>query len=287
MARQRLGQHFLADLHWREEIARAIRVSPHSTVPIPRDDQHCWIEIGAGHGEITQHLLATGAPVHAIEIDPAFIAGLRRLAKQFPNLTVVPGDVLETDIAAIASGRRVRVYGNLPYYITSPILHRLFHFADIIDEIHIVIQTEVAHRLAAQPGTRDYGYLSVVTQFYTRPEFVFEIPRGAFNPAPEVTSALVTLRLPGERAKLSLASNAPTTGPQANSSRDAETRFLDLVKLCFSKKRKTLVNNLRSLAKPDGVRETLASLSLRPDARAEQLSVSQLAALHALLAGTR
>src|SRR5229473_2441774 len=71
MARQRLGQHFLADLHWREEIARAIRVSPHSTVPLPRDDQHCWIEIGSGHGEMTQHLVATDAPVHAIEIDPA------------------------------------------------------------------------------------------------------------------------------------------------------------------------------------------------------------------------
>jgi 16S rRNA (adenine1518-N6/adenine1519-N6)-dimethyltransferase len=298
MARQRLGQHFLADLHWREEIARAIRVSPHSLAPLVGDerslrvpihrDQHCWIEIGAGHGEITQHLLATGAPVHAIEIDPAFIAGLRRLAKQFPNLNVVPADVLETDIAAIASGRRIRIYGNLPYYITSPILHHLFKFADLIDEIHIVIQTEVAHRLAAQPGTRDYGYLSVVTQFYTRPEFVFEIPRGAFNPPPKVTSALVTLRLPGARAKLQLGSSmASKEGAQANSSRDAETRFLDFVKLCFSKKRKTLVNNLRSLAKPEGVREALASLSLRPDARAEQLSVSQLAALHALLAGTR
>jgi 16S rRNA (adenine1518-N6/adenine1519-N6)-dimethyltransferase len=310
MARQRLGQHFLSDLHWREEIARAIRVSPHSLAPLlgderslrvptrrdgqslqaplPKDDQHCWIEIGAGHGEITQHLLSTGAPVHAIEIDPAFIAGLRRLAKQFPNLTVVPGDVLETDIAAIASGRRIRIYGNLPYYITSPILHRLFNFADLIDEIDIVIQTEVAHRLAAEPGTRDYGYLSVVTQFYTRPEFVFEIPRDAFNPPPEITSALVALRLPGERAKLQLSSSmASKEGAQANSSRDAETHFLDFVKLCFSKKRKTLVNNLRSLAKPDSVREALAALTLRTDARAEQLSVSQLAALHVLLAGTR
>ncbi len=286
MARQRLGQHFLADLHWREEIARAIRVSPHSTVPLPRDDKHCWIEIGAGHGEITQRLIATGAPVQAIEIDPAFIAGLRRLAKQFPNLAVVPRDVLETDIAAIASGRRVRIYGNLPYYITSPILHRLFHFADIIDEIHVVIQTEVARRLAAQPGTRDYGYLSVVTQFYTRPEFVFEIPRDAFNPPPEVTSALVTLRLPGERAKLQLGSSmASKEGALAHSSRDAETRFLDFVKLCFSKKRKTLVNNLRSLAKPDSVREALAALNLRADARAEQLSVAQLAALHVRMAG--
>src|SRR5712692_3383096 len=271
MARQRLGQHFLADLHWREEIARAIRVSPHSTVPLPRDDQHCWIEIGSGHGEMSQHLLATGAPVHAIEIDPAFLPGLRHLAKLFPSLTVVPGDILKADLAAIASGRRIRIYGNLPYYITSPILHHLFAFAGLIDEIHIVIQTEVALRLGAQPGTRDYGYLSVVTQFYTRPEFVFEIPRDAFNPPPEVTSALVTLRLPGERAKLSLS--------------DA-SRSLDFVKLCFSQKRKTLVNNLRSLAKPDRVREALATLNLRPDSRAEQLPVAQLAALQALLAGS-
>jgi 16S rRNA (adenine1518-N6/adenine1519-N6)-dimethyltransferase len=298
MARQRLGQHFLADLHWREEIARAIRVSPHSIAPLAGDerslrvpihrDEHCWIEIGSGHGEMTQHLLATGAPVHAIEIDPAFLPGLRHLAKQFPNLTVVPGDILEADLAAVASGRRMRIYGNLPYYITSPILHRLFHFAGLIDEIHVVIQNEVALRLAAQPGTRDYGYLSVVTQFYTRPEFVFEIPRDAFNPPPEVASALVTLRLPGERAKLALGSSVPSVaGAQANSSPDAETRFLDFVKLCFSKKRKTLVNNLRSLAKPERAREALASLSLRPDARAEQLAVSQLAALHTLLAGAQ
>ena len=271
MARQRLGQHFLENLQWREEIARAIRVSPHSTVPLPRDDQHCWIEIGSGHGEITEHLLATGAPVHAIEVDPALIAGLRRVAQKFPNLTVVPGDILKADLAAIAAGRRIRIYGNLPYYITSPILHHLFNFADLIDEMHIVIQTEVALRLAAQPGTKSFGYLSVVTQLYTRPEFVFEIPRNAFTPPPEVTSALVTLRLPGERAKLALGD---------------EARFLDFVKLCFSQKRKTLVNNLRALAKPDRVRESLAALNLRLDSRAEQLPVSQVAALHGLLAGS-
>jgi len=264
MARQRLGQHFLSDLHWREEIARAIRVSPHSTVPLPQDGQHCWIEIGSGHGEMTEHLVVAGTPVHAIELDPAFIAGLRRLAQKFPNLSVVPGDILEADLAAIASGRRIFIYGNLPYYITSPILQHLFTFADLIDEIHVVIQSEVAARLAAQPGTRDYGYLSVLTQLYARPEFVFELPRDAFSPPPEVTSALVTLRFPGERAKLRLAD---------------ESRFLDFVKLCFSQKRKTLVNNLRSLAKPPAIRETLASLNLRPDSRAEQLSLSQFAAL--------
>ena len=236
---------------------------------------------------MTQHLLATGAPVHAIEIDPAFFPGLRSLAQKFPNLAVVSGDILKADLATIASGRPIRVYGNLPYYITSPILHHLFTFAGLIDEIHIVIQTEVALRLAAQPGTRDYGYLSIVTQFYTRPEFVFEIPRDAFEPPPEVASALVTLRLPGERAKLALGSSTSSAaGAPADSSTDDASRFLDFVKLCFSQKRKTLVNNLRSLAKPDQVRGALSTLKLRPDSRAEQLPVAQLAALQSLLAGS-
>src|SRR5215813_9683093 len=268
MPRQRLGQHFLADLDWREQIARAIRVSPHATVPLPKDDQHCWIEIGAGHSEMTRYLLATGGPVSAIELDSALASGLRRLAKEFPQLTVVSRDILKTDLAALASGRRIRVYGNLPYYITSPILHHLFEFAAIIDEMHLVIQTEVAQRLAAQPGTHDYRYLSVVTQLYARPEFVFEIPREAFQPPPKVTSALVTLRLPGERSKLAL--------------RD-EQIFLNFVKLSFSQKRKTLVNSLRSLGKPEKIRAALASLNLRRDARAEQLTVAQLAILHTLI----
>ena len=270
MPRQRIGQHFLADLDWREQIARAIRVSPHSTAPLPKDDPHCWIEIGAGHGEMTRYLLAAGGPVNAIELDPALASGLRHIAKEFPQLTVVPRDIIKTDLAALASGRRMRICGNLPYYITSPILHHLFTFASLIDEMHFVIQTEVAQRLAAQPGTRDYGYLSVVTQFYTRPEFVFEIPREAFQPPPEVTSALVTLRVPGEHSKLALKD---------------EQSFLNFVKLSFSQKRKTLVNNLRSLAKPEKIRAVLSSLSLRPDARAEQLTVAQLAALFSQLVG--
>jgi len=266
MARQRLGQHFLADAGWREEVVRAIRVSTQSLAPLPKAAQgnYCWIEIGAGHGEITEQLAATGTPVYGIELDPPLIAGLERLAKRFPNLTVLRGDILETDIQQLAAGRRVRVYGNLPYYITSPILHHLFASAEAIDEIHVVVQLEVAQRLAAKPGTRDYGYLSVLTQYFSRPELVLEIPRSAFRPPPAVSSALVTLRLPGEHANLSGID---------------EARFLNFVKLCFAQKRKTLVNNLRSMARPELLREVLASLGLRPDARAEQLSVTELISL--------
>jgi len=276
MARQRLGQHFLVDTDWREQIARAIGASPHATLgsaavdsaPV-QEQTYGWIEVGAGHGEMTERLASTGAAVYAIELDALLLARLRKLAKRFPNLTVIHGDVLESDLAALAAGRRIRLYGNLPYYITSPILHHFFTFADMIDEIHVVIQEEVALRLTAKPETKQFGYLSVVTQLYTRPEFVMRIPRSAFRPVPEVDSALVTLRLPGDRAKLALPD---------------EAAFLDFVKLSFAQKRKTLVNNLRTLAKPEVVREALARENLRFDARAEQLTVSQFAALREHLA---
>jgi 16S rRNA (adenine1518-N6/adenine1519-N6)-dimethyltransferase len=275
MARQRLGQHFLVDAGWREKIARAIHASPHAIArssTATGEAGFCWIEIGAGHGEMTEILAAGGMPVYAIELDTRLVEGLRRLALKHSNLTIVAGDVLKADLGAIAAGRRARVYGNLPYYITSPILHHLFSFANLIDDIHMVIQNEVAQRLVAKPDTKLYGYLSVVTQLYTRPDLVFTIPRGAFRPPPEVGSALVTLRLPGERADLGI-------GDEAN--------FLKFVKLCFAQKRKTLVNNLRPVASPEVVRETLAELKLRPDSRSEQLSVACLTALHARLSANR
>jgi 16S rRNA (adenine1518-N6/adenine1519-N6)-dimethyltransferase len=272
MARQRLGQHFLSNADWREQIARAIRVSAHSpefSASLDRgaEKAYCWIEIGAGHGEMTEYLAATGAPVTAIEIDPPLVRKLKHLSQQFPNLNVVSNDVLKVDIAEIAAGRRVRVYGNLPYYITSPILHHLFESASIIDEIHVMIQLEVAERVAARPGTRDYGYLSVATQLYSRPELVLEIPREAFDPPPEVVSALVTLRLPGLGAKLGIVEDA-----------DRE-KLLEFVKICFAQKRKTLVNNLRTLGSAGDVRDAVERCGIRPDARAEQLNVAEFARL--------
>jgi 16S rRNA (adenine1518-N6/adenine1519-N6)-dimethyltransferase len=260
-----MGQHFLSDLETRELIAREIGVSRHSIGGARAGAENsCWIEIGAGHGEMTENLVAAGGPVYAVELDAPLIGGLQRMARQFPNLTVVAGDILELDLAALAGGRRLRIYGNLPYYISSPILQRLFASADLIDEIHIVIQHEVALRLAATPGTSDYGYLSVLTQYFSRPDIALEIPREAFAPPPEVDSALVSLRFPGARAKISVGD---------------EDAFFDFVKMCFAKKRKTLVNNLREIAEPAVVREALASIGLRADARAEQLTVAQLAEL--------
>ncbi len=274
MARQRLGQHFLDDPNWREEIAREIGVSRNTSnfsVGGERKD-FCWIEIGGGHGEMTRHLAGAGLPVVTVELDPPLAKRLSELAKEFPNLSVHHNDVLKTNLRELAAGRRIKVYGNLPYYITSPILHHLFEFADLIDEIHVVIQTEVALRLVAKPGTRDYGYLSVLTQYFSWPLISLEIPREAFRPPPEVGSALVSMRLPGERKTAQIA--------------DGE-RFLEFVKLCFAQKRKTLVNNLRSVSEPTTTRSLLETMELAPSARAEELSVAQLAALFHKFAAVR
>ena len=162
------------------------------------------------------------------------------------------------------------MYGNLPYYITSPILHRLFDIADRILSIHIVIQLEVAQRIAAVPGSRAYGYLSAACRFYTHPRILFKIPGGAFRPPPKVTSALVQMTLPGERAELAIAD---------------EAGFLEFVGLCFGQKRKTIRNNLRSLHGDQVIYDSLAACGLRPDARAEQLPLGQFARLFKLLNG--
>jgi 16S rRNA (adenine1518-N6/adenine1519-N6)-dimethyltransferase len=266
MARQRLGQHFLGDVGWREEIARVIRVSPYSLQlgAAAQAENYCWIEIGAGHGEMTEHLVKSGAPVIAVELDAPLFQRLQSLADWHRNLTVVHGDILKTDLAAISGGRRIRIYGNLPYYITSPILHHFFESATLIDEIHIVIQLEVAQRLTALPGNKSYGYFSVLTKFYACPDLALRIPRGAFRPPPEVDSALVSMRLPGKGCKLEL---------------KEEAAFLEFLKTCFAQKRKTLSNNLRELHEPKRTREILKSLNLREDTRAEQLSVEELAAV--------
>ena len=162
MSGQRLGQHFLHDLGWRKRILATLPLAANQT----------WMEIGPGHGEMTQLLVGEGRRIIAIETDPRLAEGLRAArdnnASLWPGLEIVTADVLATNIGELATGT-IRVYGNLPYYITSPILHHLFRWASQIASIHIVIQLEVAERIAAHPDVRDYGYLSVLCQFYAQP----------------------------------------------------------------------------------------------------------------------
>jgi 16S rRNA (adenine1518-N6/adenine1519-N6)-dimethyltransferase len=255
MARQRLGQHFLGSLAWRNRILKSL----------PRGADETWIEIGAGHGEMTQLLAQDGRRVIAIETDQRLIDGLRANAPKWGNVEIVEGDVLRLDLARI-SGGDFRVYGNLPYYITSPILQHLFRFVDRLASIHIVIQHEVAERIAAAPGCREYGYLSTICQLYTRPQIAFRIPPGAFRPPPRVTSALVHMTVPGEFATLAV---------------EAEKGFLEFIATCFGQKRKTLRNNLLEIMPDEHIQAALAECGIRSDARAEQLSLTQFAKLFA------
>lgn len=262
MAPRRLGQHFLGDAAWRARILRALGVRP----------EDVWLEIGAGHGEMTRGLAKNARRVVAVEVDAPLVQALESLRGEFPHLEVAAGDVLALDLARIIGKERFRVYGNLPYYITSPILHWLFEYAGQIESIHIVIQVEVAARLVARPGRRDYGYLSVLTQFYSRPEIVFRIPPGAFRPPPKVASALVAMQLPGERTRLDI--------------RD-EAGFLRFVQRCFAQKRKTLANNLRAFASAEAVAAALARRGLKPTVRAEEIALEEFASLFAQISKTK
>ena len=254
MTRQKLGQHFLSDLSWRKRILQTLNVAPGET----------WLEIGGGHGEMTELLARAGARVVAIETDSQLAEGLAKHSASWGHVQVVPGDVLQLDLRALA-GDGVRVYGNLPYYITSPILRHLFALADRIKSIDIVIQLEVAARIAAPPGGREHGYLSALCQFYSKPEIVLRIPAGAFRPPPEVTSALVNMTMPGVRATLGVTD---------------EPRFLEFLQTCFGQKRKTLRNNLRGLASGPKIEAALQKYQITPKARAEELTLQQFAEVY-------
>jgi 16S rRNA (adenine1518-N6/adenine1519-N6)-dimethyltransferase len=264
MPRQRLGQHFLHDLGWRKRILATLPLAANQT----------WIEIGPGHGEMTQLLVGDNRRIIAIETDQRLAEGLRASRdsdpQKWPGLEIVTADVLAKNIGDLAAGK-IHAYGNLPYYITSPILHHLFRWAAQIASVHIVIQAEVAERIAAHPNVRDYGYLSVLCQFYAQPRIALRIPPGAFRPPPKVKSALVAMTLPGAQANLHIEGEAN------------EKHFLEFVQTCFSQKRKTLRNNLLAIATDEKIHEALAATTLRSDSRAEQLSLAQFAALFAHL----
>ncbi len=219
---------------------------------------------------MTQLLAPRVSRVVAIETDARLLPELReRAAREWTNVEIVAGDVLTLDLEAIAGGGPFRAYGNLPYYITSPILHHAFEYAEQLESLHVVIQFEVAERIVATPGHREYGYLSALCQFYARPEIAFRLPPGAFQPPPRVQSALVKMALPGERAFLGISD---------------ESGFLKFIQRCFAHKRKTLRNNLLDLAASERVHQVLGAAGLPPDARAEQLTLGQFASLFALFA---
>jgi len=267
-ARQRpkLGQTFLADHNAAERIVLALRDVSQATV----------VEIGPGQGVLTEILTRRAAELVAIELDRVLGAQLRMKFANHKNVEILEGNVLDVDFASLmrrttrTSGdirghndQKAIVVGNLPYYITSPILLHLFRYHEVISQIVIMVQREVADRLVAKPGGREYGLLSATAQFYAQVERLFVLPPGAFVPPPKVHSAVVRL----------------TIAPQAETLGVADTEFMEFLKVAFAQKRKTLANNLKSRYDQAAIRAALKTAGVKPDVRAEALSLPKMAAI--------
>ena len=255
--RPKLGQHFLHDQRYQTRILEALALHAGDMV----------IEIGPGRGAMTGLLAQHACKVIAIEIDRALAQGLQEEFRGQPHVQVIPADVLGVDFSALCRQEGIAqafVFGNLPYYITSPILHHLFAQRESIRSMGLLMQREVAERLVAKPGTRDYGYLTIAAQIGSQPQIALAVPPGAFSPAPKVQSSLVTFQM---RAKFD------------RWSRLTIDEFLEFVKRCFAQKRKNLLNNLGGIYLRSRLLKALEEADKPSSARAEELSLEELAGL--------
>ena len=264
--RPKLGQHFLVDASYRRRIVAALDLRAEDLV----------VEIGPGRGAMTELLAERAGRIVAIELDKALAEQLRQKVEAGPRIEVLQADFLTVDLAGLCrrhGAERCFVFGNLPYYITSPIIHHLFAFRDCIRAMALLVQLEVAERLAAVPGTRAYGYFSVLTQLLSYRRIVMGVPAGAFSPPPRVRSALVEFRM-GEAAGAGLL----VTQQEVDG-------FLQFVKRCFEQKRKSLLNNLAGLYSRRRLELEFDRLSLAHSLRAEQLPLEDLVRLYRGIAG--
>lgn len=262
----RLGQNFLADRHAADKIVDALGDISDRLV----------VEIGPGKGALTDLLAERAGRLIAIELDRMLATELRYKYSRLRNIEVLEGDVLKIDFRTVLhrtigplddlrpiKPSRARVVGNLPYYITSDILLRLFEFHDQFEVIVIMVQREVADRIAAQPASRDYGLLSATAQLYCNVENLFTLPPGAFAPSPKVHSSVLRL----------------TVAPRFSELQVTAGDFIPFLKTAFSMKRKTLLNNLKELYPQQKIKMALETAGLRPDVRAEAVELEGMAAV--------
>jgi 16S rRNA (adenine1518-N6/adenine1519-N6)-dimethyltransferase len=266
----KLGQHFLVSEDFAGRVVDALGDVSQSTV----------LEIGPGRGILTSLLARRARRLIAVELDRVLAAQLRLKFGMARNVEIIEADILAIDFDSLFGPKPglsrpginlkpepMRVVGNLPYYITSDILLRLFEFSKYFDSIVIMVQREVADRIAAQPGGRDYGMLSATAQLYGRVEKLFTLPPGAFVPPPKVHSAVLRLTIDPQQEKLGVAGDG----------------FIDFLRLSFGQKRKTLWNNLKAKYAGAELKRALAEAKVKATARAETLSLEESAAVYRAL----
>ena len=256
-ASKRLGQNFLVDRGVVQGIVDAAELSPADTV----------LEIGPGIGTLTQGLAETGARVVAVELDKKLPAVLAETLQGYDNVTIVPGDILKLNIVetlGLRAGERCKVVANLPYYITTPIIMTLLEQRLPIERLVTMVQKEVAVRMTARPGSKDYGALSIAVQYFTVPRMVMDVPPRSFLPAPEVTSAVIACHV----------QDVPTVQPAD------EKLFFRLVRAAFGQRRKTLLNALTGAGlSKEMSRAGLLAAGIAENMRGEQLSLADFARL--------
>jgi 16S rRNA (adenine1518-N6/adenine1519-N6)-dimethyltransferase len=266
----KLGQHFLASEDLAERVVDTLGDVSQDTV----------LEIGPGRGIMTSLLAKRVRRLIAVELDRVMAAQLRLKFGMARNVEVIEADILAIDFDSLFGPKPglsqpgielkpqpVKVVGNLPYYITSDILLRLFKFSKYFDTIVIMVQREVADRIAAEPGGRDYGMLSATTRLYTRVENLFTLPPGAFVPPPKVHSTVLRLSVDPQQEKLEVSGDG----------------FIDFLRLSFGQKRKTLWNNLKTKYDGAELKRALAEAKVKGTARAETLGLEQSAAIYRAL----
>jgi 16S rRNA (adenine1518-N6/adenine1519-N6)-dimethyltransferase len=245
--RKRFGQNFLHDLSVISKLSRAINAKPSDNM----------VEIGPGQGALTEPLLQTLNHLNAVELDRDLIPLLQ--SKFTPEqLTIHSADALKFDFSQLFGEQALRVVGNLPYNISTPLLIHLLSYQQNIKDMHFMLQLEVVDRLAAVPGNKNYGRLSVVSQYFCQVDKLFNVPPGAFNPPPKVMSAIVRLE---PRVFSEVASD--------------EALFQKLVKTAFAQRRKTLRNNLKQLFDSEQLEQISAATGVNLADRPEQISVKE------------
>ncbi len=238
--RKRFGQHFLHDQHVLRQLVAAIAPQPGQRL----------VEIGPGRGALTDLLLDSGASLTAIEIDRDLAAQLRQRYAGHANFRLVEGDALHFDYGSLAdTGEPLHLVGNLPYNLSTPLIFALLEQRQVIADMVFMLQKEVVERLAATPGSKTYGRLSVMVQYECQVESLFEVPPGAFFPPPKVDSAVVRL--------VPRATRQPVAADPRH--------FAQLVNQCFQQRRKTLRNCLKPMLGAAGFEALSAPLDARPD----------------------
>ncbi len=247
--RKRFGQNFLHDQGIIQRIIDAVNPQPGDTL----------VEIGPGLGALTEHLLRAAGELQAVELDRDLIPHLQQELAPLGELTIHNADALKFDFSTLFQGDKLRLVGNLPYNISTPLIFHLLEKPGLIRDMHFMLQQEVVERMAAGPGGGDYGRLSIMVQYHCRVDKLFTVPPGAFNPPPKVYSAIVRL-VPYEQPPVDVGD---------------EAQFAKLVARAFTQRRKTLRNNLKGLLDS----EAIEACGIDPGRRPETLSLEEFAAL--------